>query len=133
MNPIEPVLSNKREQGMIRWTLAEHGWLLTPAMDLFEDSEKVVVIIDIPGVSLEDVDINLDEKILNVTASMKESTVEGRYLLNEHPLATYKRTVHLNDHLNPVEAVAQLNDGVLKIVIPKAKKVIAKKIEVVSQ
>ncbi len=132
MNSRETVLSDNREEVMSHWSPSQESGMLTPAMDLFEDSETVVVVMDIPGANPADVEIELRDKILRVTATMEKPTVKGRYLLKEQPVATYQRSVFLVDYLNPEGAVAQVSDGALKIMIPKAKKVVAKRIEVVS-
>lgn len=89
--------------------------------DIVENKNGYEIIIDIPGFSKEDIKISLEEGNLEVSVSSKkeESKDEVKYLRKERFNGTFIRTYYVGDHIKTEDINASLNNGVLKLFIPK--------------
>jgi len=104
----------------------------SPLTDVMEEDEKVVVTTDLPGVDKEDVELNLKDNVLVISAGKgkeEEAEKEG-YLRKERSFMRYYREIPLPDGVTEEETTAQLKNGVLTVTLPKTKPVAGKKIEI---
>ena len=93
----------------------------TPAMDLAETEDAFVLRADLPGVSQEDVSIELEDTVLTVSGERKsdhENKGEGYYRV-ERAFGSFSRSLTLPKGVDPEAVAAQFNDGVLEVRIPK--------------
>ena len=97
--------------------------VFTPAVDIKEEKDKLVVTTDLPGISKEDIEINLKEDMLEISAkSGKErETEEGGYLRRERVYTRFYRAVHLPTSVKKEGGTAKIENGVLTIMLPKMK------------
>ncbi|MBI5249047.1 MAG: Hsp20/alpha crystallin family protein [Desulfomonile tiedjei] len=93
---------------------------LTPAVDVYETEDRIVMLIDLPGVVPSDVDIDLQHGVLTILAKAKKRQAEGRCLLLEYSPGNYFRSFHVTDGIDGKNTNASLSDGVLTIVFPKS-------------
>ncbi|WP_292487944.1 Hsp20/alpha crystallin family protein [Methanohalobium sp.] len=103
-----------------------------PLVDVKEEDNNVVVSADMPGVNKEDVDINVRDDMVEINAQHKEeseSEEEGFYR-KERTYRAFSRAVPLPASVTEEGASAKLEDGVLKITLPKASEKEEKKITV---
>jgi len=94
-------------------------WL--PAMDLVETADQYVLRADLPGLSDEDVNVQLEDNTLTISGERKaehESQQEGYYRL-ERAFGAFSRTLTLPDGVDPDRVQAHFDRGVLEIQIPK--------------
>jgi HSP20 family protein len=92
-----------------------------PAMDLVETGDQYVLRADLPGLSDEDVNIQLQDNVLTVSGERKtehETAQEGYYRL-ERAFGGFSRSLTLPDGVNPDAVKAHFDRGVLEIRIPK--------------
>jgi HSP20 family protein len=104
----------------------------SPLTDVVEEGEKVVVTTDLPGVDRENVELNLRDNVLVVSAGKgkeEEAEKEG-YLRKERSFMRYYREIPLPDGVTEEGASAQLKNGVLTVTLPKTKSVAGKKIQI---
>lgn len=104
----------------------------SPLTDVMEEDEKVVVTTDLPGVDREDVELNLKDNVLVISAGKgneEEAEKEG-YLRKERSFMRYYREIPLPNGVTEEGATAQLKNGVLTINLPKTKPVAGKRIEI---
>jgi HSP20 family protein len=97
--------------------------LHAPAMDLRGSENESVLAMELPGVAKEDVKISVDKGTLTISGERKDPGLpEGsRPLRNEIRYGTFVRTLEL-PHPVRVEAIsAELNSGILRVVLPKAE------------
>lgn len=97
------------------------GKVYTPAIDIKEEDDKLVVTTDLPGINKEDVQINLKEDMLEISAKTgkeKETEEEG-YLRRERAYTQFYRTVRLPASVKEEGSTAKMENGVLKITLPK--------------
>lgn len=94
-------------------------WL--PAMDLVETADHYVLRADLPGLSEEDVTIELEDQVLTVSGERKaehKDQQEGYYRL-ERAYGGFSRSLTLPQGIDPDSIQAHFDRGVLEIRIPK--------------
>lgn len=92
-----------------------------PAMDLIETTDRYVLRADLPGLSEEDVSVQLQDSVLTVSGERKaenEQQQEGYYRL-ERAFGAFSRSLTLPEGVNPDGVTAHFDRGVLEITIPK--------------
>jgi HSP20 family molecular chaperone IbpA len=107
------------------------GLVFTPAVDIFETEKNITLLADIPGVKAEDLTIDLRENTLTLSADIDpgEKTDEEDILV-EYETGRYYRQFTLGELINQGDIDAALNDGVLRLTLPKVEKATPKKIVV---
>jgi len=105
---------------------------LTPAIDMYEDKNNVIVEIQLSGIDPEKVNISIENDVLCIKGeSEKKSEVEDKnYYRKEIRRGGFYRSVPLPAHVIGDKASAVAEDGVLKITIPKAPKLKPKTIKI---
>ncbi|MEA2227336.1 MAG: hypothetical protein QOF04_966 [Solirubrobacteraceae bacterium] len=94
-------------------------WL--PPMDLVETDEHFVLRADLPGLSEEDVQIELEDNVLTVAGERKaehEEKREGYYRI-ERAFGQFRRSLTLPDGVDPEGIAARFDKGVLEVRVPK--------------
>jgi HSP20 family protein len=92
-----------------------------PAMDLLETNDHFVLRADLPGMSEEDVKIELEDATLTVSGERKtehESEQEGYYRV-ERASGAFQRSLTLPQGVDPESVSASFDRGVLEVRIPK--------------
>ena len=99
------------------------GKIFTPAVDIKEEEDKLVVTTDLPGINKEDIEINLKEDMLEISAkSRKEKeTEEEGYIRKEREYTRFYRAVRLPTSVKEEESTAKIEKGVLTMTLPKMK------------
>lgn len=109
------------------------GGAFAPAVDVTESDDEYRVRADLPGVKKEDLDVSLRDGVLTINAETKEEKKEekeGRVIRQERRYGKFVRSMRLGDSVDADKIKADYKDGVLNLVLPKAEKVKAKKIDV---
>ena len=95
--------------------------LWAPKLEAYAKDGDLVLHADLPGVSLEDVDITLDGNVLTVSGERKATTEEGvNYYLNELPYGSFRRSVAVPEGIDADSITARFENGVLEVVLPGA-------------
>jgi len=112
-------------------TRAESERVLRPSVDVFEDESGITLIADMPGVSRDGLDIEVEGDTLSIAGEVKLPAPEGMdALYAEVNSIRYLRTFTMSDDLARDGVNATLKDGVLRLHIPKREEVRPRKIEV---
>ncbi len=107
------------------------GPTFTPAVDIFENEKELTLLADMPGVKTKDLDIDLRENVLTLTGEVESPEGPGeRPVLKEYRTGRYVRQFTLSDTIDQSKINAELRDGVLRLVLPKAEKAVPRKITV---
>lgn len=104
---------------------------LTPPVDVIEDVNGITLYADLPGVSREKLNLNIESDTLTIEAQADLAVPED--LASHHTevgLARFKRVFTLSKELDTEKVTAELAQGVLKLRIPKAEHAQARRIEV---
>jgi HSP20 family protein len=104
----------------------------TPALDMYEDKDNVVIETQLGGIDPEKVDISIENNILTIKGeSEKKSEIdEKNYYRKEIRRGSFYRTVSMPTKVDGDKASAVNEDGILKITIPKAAEVKPKTIKI---
>ena len=104
---------------------------LRPRVDIYEDAEGIRLIADMPGVSRERLNIEVDKDMLLVEGDARIEMPEGMEAVHADVRATrYRRSFALSSELDVDKIDASLKDGVLNVSIPKRAEIQPRKIEV---
>ncbi len=93
-------------------------------LDLVETPQEYIAVIDLPGTTKTQIDLNVSPNIFEVVAQFGAKRESGEYLIAERPYATDSRMVKLETAIRVDEVRAKFHDqaGVLRVVLPKEKK-----------
>lgn len=105
-----------------------------PTVNTREADDAYFVDVDLPGITKEDIAIDIDDNVLTVSGERKTKTEEkeDNYYKIESSYGTFSRSFTLPEDVNADKIEAASNDGVLEIKIPKMPAVekAPKKIEI---
>jgi HSP20 family protein len=103
-----------------------------PSMDLEDRGNDFRLAVDLPGFSKGDVDVEVTDDSVTVKAKKSKSEEEkkGNYVRQERTAQTFYRRVQLPEDVRSDDAKANLNNGVLEIVLPKKEPKEVKKLSV---
>jgi HSP20 family protein len=104
----------------------------TPAIDVFEDKDKIVLTADLPGLQQKDVDIQIEKDVLTLRGERKlERKADGEHHYRyERVSGSFVRSFTLPPTIDSEQVAAQLKDGVLTLTLPKKPEAQPKKIAV---
>jgi HSP20 family protein len=103
-----------------------------PAMDLVETGDHFVLRADLPGLSEEDVNIEVEERVLTISGERKAEQVENKdgYHRIERAFGTFSRSLTLPEGSNAEAVSASFDRGVLEVSIPKPEERKPRKISI---
>jgi HSP20 family protein len=119
-----------------RLTQQVFGTTTRPAvmpMDAWRNGEEFIVEFDLPGIKVEDVDLDVERNVLTVKA--ERSTSDGittEMVAAERPRGVFSRQLFLGDNLDTERVHAEYDAGVLRLTIPVAEQAKPRKIEITS-
>lgn len=116
----------------VQKTAAPERFYVTPEVNIFETQDSYVLQAEVPGVSKEGLEINVDENVLTFTArrSPVTDTPAGDLLYRESREADYRRSFELDRTINSERIGAKLEQGILTVTLPKVEKVKPRQIAV---
>jgi HSP20 family molecular chaperone IbpA len=106
------------------------SWRSTPAVDICESEQDLVILIDLPGVDPSKLEIEVTGNILSVLGKASRDEGEGKAIFREYETHDYFRAFIVTEKLDTHGLVASLVDGVLKIVLPKIDKALSRRIPI---
>jgi HSP20 family protein len=109
----------------------ERGTSTFPPLDIRQDVESVYVVAEVPGVSLESLDVSITGDTLTIKGERKAGEVpEQKYHRRERPFGHFTRLVSLPARVDAEKIHATLKDGILTIALPKAESAKPRQIKV---
>ena len=96
---------------------------LSPAIDVFEEDNTIVVKAELPGMRKEDISVELSDGILKITGEKKrEEKVEKKdYYHTERSLGFFERRISLPAETQIDKVKASFKEGLLEIKVPKSE------------
>jgi HSP20 family protein len=110
--------------------VASRSWV--PSMDLVEEEDQYVLRADLPGLSDQDVKIELEDNVLSISGTRKsehESRKEGYYRV-ERASGSFSRSLTLPEGVDPESIRAEFENGVLEVRIPKPEERKRRRVEI---
>ena len=93
-----------------------------PNTDIFEDEGSLTVVMEMPGVQKDNVGITIEKNVLDVEGKIDFSTYEDlEPVYTEYNVGHYKRSFSLSSKIDQSKISADMNDGLLTLVLPKAE------------
>lgn len=91
--------------------------------DVIDEGKQLRVKMNVPGVTKKDINLNVTENSLEVSAEHKKESEEKKknFLRKERSQVSYYRLLPLPDKISSRKTKAKLADGVLEITLPKSK------------
>ena len=99
-----------------------------PAIEVKQNDQNYKVKVQLPGVNKDDIEVELDNDFMTISAEIKEEAEEKeekakneRYHTSEFRYGRYQRTISFDQPIKIDETTAVYDKGILKITIPKVQ------------
>lgn len=107
------------------------GSVYTPDVDIFESDKEITLLVDMPGVTTDNLNIDLRDDVLTLTGEAEtDSEASEEPIVVEYGVGKYYRQFTLSEVVDQAKITADLKDGVLRLVLPKVEKATPRKITV---
>jgi HSP20 family protein len=102
-----------------------------PPADIFETDQALTVVLEMPGVAKENVDVNVENDVLTIEGRIDFSNYENlQPVYTEYNIGHYARSFRLSSKIDQDKISAEMGDGVVTLVLPKAEKAKPRRIKV---
>ena len=107
----------------------------SPAVDVAEEKERLLVRAEIPGMRKEDIEIQLTDGVLSIRGErqFEQSSEERNYHRMETSYGRFVRSFALPRSIDPERISAEYRDGVLEISIPKREEAKPRQIQITAR
>ncbi len=105
----------------------------SPALDLFQNSDNVVAVVELPGMRKEEIEISLHDGTLTISGErcQESSTGNGEKAeRSERYIGKFRRSIALPARVDANKVTATYRDGILTVTLPKAEEAKPKQIQV---
>lgn len=110
--------------------------LRAPSADVTESKDDLRVMLELPGLRPEDIELNLEDNVLTISGEKKEEREEegqdNRWHLSERRYGRFSRSFVLPNQVEQDRVQASFENGVLSVTIPKSEKAKPRRIEIQS-
>jgi HSP20 family protein len=106
------------------------GWL--PRIDVFDRKDDLVVRVEVPGVSIDDIHVTIEDHTLTIagTRALEHDEDTGVFHRREILSGSFERTIVLPEGVNAEEIKANADHGILEVIVPRKPEVLPRKIKV---
>ncbi len=105
--------------------------VFTPPIDIFETAEGLVLQADLPGVSSESLELQVQDNKLSLFGKVALPVPpEARLIHQEYQIGHFLRSFILSDEVDHERISAKLNQGVLEVVLPRLPKPEPRRIQI---
>ena len=120
--PVEPSTDVVRSEPQV---------VFTPPIDIFETDDGLVLLADLPGVSGDTLELQVQDNKLTLFGRVAAPAPENARLIHqEYRVADFLRSFILSDEVDHEQIEAKLNNGVLEVTLPRAAKAEPRRIQV---
>ena len=104
----------------------------SPAVDIYDRGNEVVIHAEIPGMKKEDIDVRVENNVLTVRGKKErsEEVKEEGYFRTERSYGSFSRSFSLPSTVDASKISAEYKEGVLTLNVPKAEEAKARQIDV---
>lgn len=96
--------------------------IFLPNADIYETPNELKVVLEMPGIEKNNVEINLEDGVLHIEGRLDLSKYGGlQPLYTEYNVGHYSRNFQLSSSINQSKIVAEMNNGVLSLTLPKVE------------
>lgn len=102
-----------------------------PAVDVCETPDAYILLMDLPGVRKDDIDVKYSDGTLSISAEAKGlERDDGHWIMHERRIGRYVRGVNLGRSVDPSSFSAEFTDGILELTIRKPSDEAAKAVDI---
>lgn len=103
-----------------------------PVVDVKENEKELTFVVELPGLAREDVDVEVVGDMLTISGRRELEAEERReeFVRVERSYGAFQRSFMLDVPVNPDEAKAQFENGVLTVSVPKVEAVAPRKVAI---
>jgi HSP20 family protein len=102
-----------------------------PVTDIFETADALKVILEMPGVDKDGIEVRVENDVLTIDGQVDFTKYQGLHpVYTEYNIGNYARSFELSSKIDQERITADLRDGVITLVLPKAEKAKPRKIKV---
>ncbi len=131
MNPTSQTQNQPPQAGAQRPQPMQHNRrFITPPANISATQNEYLVEIEMPGVTKDGLEIMVEGNELTIIGRRKWDEPQGELVYRESPLADYRRVFELGPDVDTSKISAQMEQGVLKLHLPKSEKAKPRKIDV---
>ncbi|HOF05633.1 MAG TPA: Hsp20/alpha crystallin family protein [Syntrophales bacterium] len=124
-------LQKQQAQNPLETERTRNRKVYVPKVDIYETKDAMVLIADMPGVDEQSVDVTLEKNILTITGNVEAAVFEGKTLAYaEYDIGDYQRAFTISDEVDQDRIEAAVENGVLRVTLPKVEKAKIKKIAI---
>lgn len=103
---------------------------IAPEVNIYETQDGYELEAEMPGVNKSGLEITLENNEITITGHRNVEHTEGELLLRESPDADYRRVFELDPAIDTSKIVARMDQGILRMTLPKSERVKPRKITV---
>ena len=130
MSPQELQVREKRELEKKQESTAP-ARTFVPTADIFETEPALTLVLEMPGVDKNNVDIGIEDNILTVHGRLDFAKYEGlQPVYTEYNVGHYRRSFSLSNKIDQGKISAEMTNGVLTLVLPKAEEAKPRRISI---
>jgi HSP20 family protein len=133
-SPINRMLRHRIMPDAVNRVWREMEWDYSVPVDVKSTVDHYEIYALLPGLKAEDLSVNVINDTVTIEGEFKADRDEkAEYLLQERPDGKFTRTLRLPEVLNAGKTEATIENGILKVIVPKAEEAKPKTIKVVSK
>ena len=103
----------------------------SPTTDIFETDEALTMLLEMPGVDRENIEISVENGVLTVEGKINFSKYEGlQPVYSEYNIGPFRRTFRISSRIDQDKIKAEMQSGVITLVLPKAEEAKPRRIEI---
>jgi HSP20 family protein len=105
--------------------------VFVPVSDIYETAEALILVLEMPGVDKGNVNISVEDDVLKLEGRLDFSKYQNlQPVYTEYNVGHYARTFRLSGRIDQSKISAEMNDGVLSLILPKAEEAKPRTIQV---
>jgi len=126
----ELIKVEKEKQNEWEEALQKEAWV-TPVVDIFETDDDYFLVVDMPGVSRENIKLKLENGNLVIMGRINyEKVINKNYIMQERNIGNFYREFKISDSIYHDKIEARYENGQLLVRLPKDEKIKPKNIEI---
>jgi HSP20 family protein len=134
-NPAEKFLSDvitgilQKTEDVNQAMIERTGTLIPiPLTDVVETDDSIIIMVDTPGLTKEDIELGISQDSVEITANYEEKSLpaNGNFIQKERGYGAVHRTINLSSPINIKKASASYKNCILTITLPKKQKEMTK-------
>ena len=105
--------------------------VFVPVTDIFETPEALTVVLEMPGVDRNSIEANVEDDVVTIEGRIDFAKYEGMQpVYTEYNVGHYARSFQISNKIDQSKISAEMSDGVVTLVLPKAEQAKQRKIQV---